>query len=238
MTQNQINFWNLKETERANRAREKEATRANKAKEGLSAREIATKETQNQINLSLGQGNLAETNRANIARELEQNRSNLSNEQIKRYESAIKLLDAMTNQQNADTNATNAATRQGELALGYNTLAENKRHSMINEAISSRDLQERTRSNKAQEDLKRFQQATSAATSITSGNLRDLEISEQQRHNLQTELETKRNNLVDQQIELQKLMQQINRDKWNTQSGLISNMTPNISLRVGNGGQR
>lgn len=236
MTQNQLSYWNLKETERANRARERETNRANLAKEGLSEREIAAKERANEINFNLGDRNVLELQRANLAKEKENNRSNLSNEEIKRIDNAIKLIDAITATRNAAVNETNATTRQGELALGYNNLSELRRHSLINEAISSRDLQERTRSNKAQEDLKRFSQATTAATNITSGNLRDLELSESQRHNLVQEQEVKRNNLYNQQIELQKLLQQINRDKWSAQNQLINNMTPRISLRVGNGG--
>lgn len=57
MTTNQIAFWNLKETERSNKAKEDEAHRSNIAKE-------------------------TETVRSNQAREQETNRSNLASERI------------------------------------------------------------------------------------------------------------------------------------------------------------
>lgn len=57
MTTNQIAFWNLKETERSNKAREDETRRSNIAKE-------------------------TENVRSNLAKEQETNRSNLASERI------------------------------------------------------------------------------------------------------------------------------------------------------------
>lgn len=65
MTGNQIAYWNLQESKRANQAKEQETLRSNLAKE------------------QLGSETLSETKRSNIAKETETNRSNLINEQIK-----------------------------------------------------------------------------------------------------------------------------------------------------------
>lgn len=62
MTRNQLQYWQNRETERSNRAKEAETTRTNRVNEAIKQAQIVT---QNRIN----QQTLAETHRSNIAKE-------------------------------------------------------------------------------------------------------------------------------------------------------------------------
>lgn len=230
MTQNQIAYWNLKETERANRAREKENYRANVANEKIRSRS-------NDITYQLGDRNATETVRANLAKELENNRTNMSNEDIRRANNAIQLLENMVHQYDAET-------KRGQLAYSYANLAEIARSNRANEGLRGSELleanranlareQENYRSNLAKENATRFANAASAGTNITSNTLADLRNQETQRHNVAVESETKRSNLVNQQFEAAKQLEQINNDKFKIYVDLLRNLSPNISLRAG-----
>lgn len=77
MTQNQIAYWNYKETQRSNQAREREAGRSNRATEMETRRSnLAREKEANRSNLARE----SETVRSNVARERETRRSNLAAE--------------------------------------------------------------------------------------------------------------------------------------------------------------
>lgn len=229
MTTNQIAYWNLREQERSNRARERETARTNKANERIKS-EI------NSINLQLGQGNLAETNRANLARELELNRTNLSNEEIKRITNAINALDAATKMREADI-------KEGNLQLGFANLGEVRRSNMANESLKASDIAETNRanvaketelnrSNIANENINRFRNATTYGTNVTSNSLADVRNAEQARHNRTTEAQDREKYLRDQQLRASELLETINRDKWNAYANFMHNI-PQPNLRIG-----
>lgn len=79
MTRNQIAYWEFRENERSNRAREAETARSNRANEFETNRANIARETEtNRNNVAV----LNETSRANKAREVETNRNNLITEAI------------------------------------------------------------------------------------------------------------------------------------------------------------
>nr|AVX53430.1 putative ORF1 [Marmot picobirnavirus] len=233
MTQNQIAYWNLQETIRANKAKERENTRSNKANEAI-------KTQTNTQNLSLGLGNIAETTRANRAKEFETNRANLESE-------AVRRRDALTNRLNAFTNATNAGTRIGELnegirahqaseQIGLGNLAELQRANQAREAETNRanltSEAETHRANVQRENAQRFSNATGYASAGSQTNQQDRNLAEQARHNVTFENETKRNNLTNQQLKAAELQQRINRDKWDIYVSLLNNVKPNLKYSV------
>lgn len=120
MTRNQINYWDLEEKKRSNRAQEIETNRANLAREGETARNNRAVE--------------AETNRSNLAREQETHRANVANEDIK-------------NRTLIETGRHNLATEglqqqqiglgYSQLGLGYSQLAEQQRTNQANEQIAA-----------------------------------------------------------------------------------------------------
>lgn len=215
MTKNQIEYWKHKEQQQYNSKYLAELNRSNRAKEDLQ-KQI------NAINLDLGKGNLGESirshqaqereaNRSNLARETETRRSNLANEGIAQSNATTNYLNALTNARNADTNSLNAQTN-------ISTLAETFRSNKANEILKGQQNEEQKRSNLALEGIRNYDTVTKN--------------SETKRHNVSTETETKRNNLINQKLETTKQLQTINRDKFTTLANLISGLKPNVGARL------
>lgn len=119
MTNNQIQFWNLKEQERSNRAREFENTRSNRAKE-------------------------VEANRANRARELETNRSNVASERLRGSELEQRSQHEL--RQDLETQRSNLANEAIRNRSNNNNLLANieqGRSNRANESIRTSELQQK-----------------------------------------------------------------------------------------------
>lgn len=80
MTSNQIAYWTLEETRRANKANETETKRHNTVGEGISSASLMETSRHNQATEGVDLGKLQETIRHNSATELEANRHNLVGE--------------------------------------------------------------------------------------------------------------------------------------------------------------
>lgn len=235
MTTNQISFWTLKETERANRARESENRRTNLANETIKSRS-------NDINFALGtrnadisEGQLREATRANLEKERENRQSHRTSEGLQHAANlltarkiSVDLMNADTNRMNAFTNAQNAATNAG-------MLAETNRTNLASEQLKSDALEETKRSNIANENIKRFSNATNAAQGFQDVTTRSMSQAEQARHNVAVELETKRNNLYDQALEAARLQNDITNNSARTVNEFLN--TSNNALRTMKGGQ-
>lgn len=225
MTANQIAYWKNQYDDRHNRAVEAEQRRSNLANEAIRAQTNAQ-------NLQLGVGNLEETKRANLAREREAHRANKEGEQIKRDTNTIQARNADTNAYNAMVNYSNAQTNMGSLAelrranqaketLGLSTLAEQERANKARE-------EETNRSNIQQENIARFRSATDYQTTSDRNTLQKVNQQETKRHNQATELETKRKNLIDQQLEAAGLTHRIQNDAHQRYAEYMRNVTQSL----------
>lgn len=119
MTNNQIAYWQLLETQRANRTREQETNRSNVAQEGLRRQEIAETGRHNYATEQLSLQDLTEKARSNRANESikaqsnaiesgklsETHRTNVANESLKAQANFIANRNATANLQNAATNS-------------------------------------------------------------------------------------------------------------------------------------
>lgn len=228
MTKNQIAYWDLEEKKRNNVETLKETKRANRAKEGLTAQSNAN-------TLTLGVGNLQELSRSNLAKEGENVRTNMENENIKRRTNAISAAKVGVDTYNAETNRMNAGTNALNAQTAISNLAEVMQHNRNTEQIAQGQLDETVRSNKERENQQRFVNAIEASSKGNKAAYDYGSLDETSTHNRNVEGETKRNNLVNQQIDTATLMETINRDKWNTLTNLIGNMKPNISYRYSGG---
>lgn len=179
MTTNLINYWNLQETKRANKAREDELRRHQLADERI-------RDAQNKINLQLGEGNLRELNRSNLARETELNRSNMAKEDIQKYSNLLNAKELPIKSSQAKTAAMDAQTRLLQTQ-------ELQRSNLENEKIKRETLAENSRHNLRSENLTNFKNVADLSQARA-------QLSEQKRHSKVTEGETKRKNLVDQYL--------------------------------------
>lgn len=233
MTSNQIAYWTLEETKRANLAKERENNRTNLANEEI-------KRQSNQITQSLGYGNLAETRRANQAKETELNRHQVRTENQKDVDQAIESAKTAILQQNADTNSYNALINAKNAATNAGMLAETQRTNYANEQIKQQNVEELARHNKKDEDIRRFVNATGYATSANQANASLANASANQQ-NADTRVaeyqETRRKNLVDQYLRSLSLQHEIENDEAKLKQGYVQNMKPNVGLRIGGSGR-
>nr|AVX53440.1 putative ORF1 [Marmot picobirnavirus] len=223
MTSNQLKYWELQEAHRSNLAREAENARSNKAKEQLTAQT-------NAINLQLGSGNLNENIRSHRTDEQERNRANVAKEGIAWYQNyltqselPIKQQQAVAALRNSSANLQNADTR-------VNELSEQRRNNLVLASLRDLELLEQQRSHKANEDIARFQSVANYATNKQNADTSTGELTERSRHNVQTELETKRNNLYDQALDAARLQNDINLGTARTQSQINSNILDAIKI--------
>lgn len=229
MTQNQLEYWKNEEVRRANLANEKLKSDENKIKQ--QANEITSK--RNEADIAINTGNLNESVRTHQANEREQARNNQAN-------NYLTYLQRLIDQQNADTKGyesvsgrIQAHAAQSQAATRASELLENRRSNLVNEAIKARTLSETERSNLANEDIKRLQNATQARSAGNTFNVGYGNLQETSLHNRIQENETKRNNLVNNQLKADELLQTINRDKWNAFNNAIRNISPSTRISVG-----
>lgn len=233
MTQNQLQYWANKETERANRARERENERSNKENEQIRADANAVNREKTQSEYSIAQNKLSEDTRAHKAGEQEAIRNDKAN-------NALTYMQRLTESRNADTKEYEAGSGriQAQAAASQaNTAAlqqqENRRSNLVNEAIKAIAQQEVERHDKAAEGNDRFKNVTGYSTNATNASTNYGNLLEQQQHNRNTEIETKRKNLTDQYINSLQLQDQINYHNWTVMSDLLSNIKPNIRYNIG-----
>lgn len=159
MTQNQISYWNLKETERSNQATEKETKRANQAREVETNRHntVVEEETErhNRATELLTSQSNAEQARHNAATEMvaqfnaeEQQRSNLANEQLaaERNQISWSQLDFSYAQLGETIRHNRETEDQNLLAIG-----ETMRSHRENEFLTDQYQTELARHNRASE---------------------------------------------------------------------------------------
>lgn len=116
MTNNQIQFWNLEEQKRSNRAREFENTRSNRAREVENNRSNRARELEaNRSNVAsenIRRSELRQRSEHELRSDLEAQRSNLANEGIKAQSNSTNLL---ANLEQGRTNRANESIRTSEL---------------------------------------------------------------------------------------------------------------------------
>lgn len=115
MTQNQIRYWEVQETKRANEARERETVRSNLAQERENYRHNTAVET--------------ETKRSNIAHEDYNNRNLL---ELSRHNVASEQLQDFSNRETQRHNRATEGISQQQVSLGYAQLAETVRNNNLN----------------------------------------------------------------------------------------------------------
>lgn len=228
MTTNQINYWNLQELKRANRQKELETAKHNREVERL--QDVTSSRTYN-----VGLGNLAETSRANKTKEQELNRHNIATEMLESRKRELEAYNAGISAYNAETARIDSATKQSEAATHAGTLAESIRTNQMHEQLEDARNQETHRTNLARENIDRYRAATNLGVSRTNLGVEQSKLEENVRHNQATELEIKRNNLINQQLEAAGLMETINNNRARNQTSLIQNLNPMRAL--GKGGQ-
>lgn len=163
MTQNQIAYWNLQETERHNKAGEDENKRHNVTTEGETFRH-------NYVTEQVSIADLNERGRHNRATEYETSRHNMETESQGR-------------QQLAETNRHNLETeRQGRtnLDIQLSSLNETIRHNQAGE-------KENYRHNLAQESYNMANLSETQRSNLENERRRREELAETGRHNLATE---------------------------------------------------
>lgn len=161
MTSNQINYLNVRESERHNQATETETNRSNlvrenqdklnylesvrthRANEGIAQQEADTKEQSRKDSLKMAKRNLKETKRSNRANEKENRRyhkaslketkrSNRANETIGRTNAGANVSQAYSAYMNANTNRQNAYTNARNAAVNERNAATNEYNAKTN----------------------------------------------------------------------------------------------------------
>lgn len=141
MTSNQLRYWELQETKRANRARERETRRSNKASEnltrenqrgilGLRAQELSETVRSHQANEAVNLANVQESVRHNVAYETELTRHNRAAEQLN-----ARQLDI-----SASTLAETIRSHKASEAISLSNISEMRRHNIAQEGISKDQL--------------------------------------------------------------------------------------------------
>lgn len=152
MTHNQIDYWNLKETERHNVVSEKETNRHNVVTEVETNRHNVATEN---IDLS----KLGETKRHNIATEgIAQGNLNLGYHQLAETTRHNQASEALSNR---------------DLSIKADTLMETGRHNLISESISQQHEDAYVQQAQAEAALKDIQKTWSGLLSSTNVQLND-----------------------------------------------------------------
>lgn len=133
MNYNQIEYWKLQETKRANLA-----------KEGLTDRQLTESERSNRMNEYLTGTRDAETARSNKAKE------SLTSTQIKETQRSNLAQERLKHESNLETKRSNLANEQ----IKRDTNKETNRANLAKESLSGRTISETERSNLANEELK------------------------------------------------------------------------------------
>lgn len=142
MTSNQIRYWELQETKRANRARERETRRTNKANETLTreyqqgtldirGQELEETIRRNLAGESISLQTLGENKRHNIAYESESARHNLASERLSAKQLSLEQ----------DKLSETIRSHRASESISWGNLAEARRHNRAQEGISQQQLQ-------------------------------------------------------------------------------------------------
>ena len=153
MTNNQIRYWELQESKRANRAKERETRRANRANEELTkayqqgtldlrAQELAETVRRNLAGESISLETLGENKRHNIAYEQEAARHNLATENLTSKQLSVEQ------QKLAETIRSHKASE----SISLQNLSEVRRHNVAQEGISAQQLDIESQYKKAMAD--------------------------------------------------------------------------------------
>lgn len=211
MTRNQIAYWELQESKRSNRAKERETNRSNVAREIETNRSNLAQEKQNRINSNrnylMNVLNLQELHRNNVAV------SDLRSAELKEQSRRNRVSEAQ-NQSNLSLQAYEANTRriaQKEIQranmsreyqnkldyyqdvkqsdrsylLSRRTVDETNRSNLAREQVQFQSLAEQQRSNLANENIRQYSNFTQR-----------MSVQEQVRHNQAQERETARHNIT------------------------------------------
>lgn len=194
MTSNQLRYWELQESKRVNRAKERETRRANKASERLTqhyqqgtldlrAQELYESARSHQVGESINLASMQENARHNLAYEHELQRHNTATEQL-----SSKQLD-----------------------ISAASLAETIRSHKAGESISWGNLSEMQRHNQAQESIQNFQAQTEAQYKQAMAQQGDMRImldadhiqneSKRVANDIKARHETERHNLTQESIQ-------------------------------------
>lgn len=180
MTQNQIAYWNYKESGRHNRAVEAETHRANRAQETETNRHNVTWEQETERHNRAIEGLTSvqnvETHRSNVVRESLQAEANA---EIARNNRAK---EALTHESNLVGFA--------QVGLGYSQLNEASRHNVVDEKnrqaqllLNQQSIEEQARANQVNEQ----NQFLGMATGRQNANTAVLNYQESSRHNKRSE---------------------------------------------------
>lgn len=191
MTSNQLRFWDLEETKRNNRKQLEELNRHQVATEAETKRANRTKEWQNTLNLLQQERMNNETIHNNKIVNTERNRSNLANENIAMYNAQTNRMQILNSQsiqkgQLSELSRSNRAREAQNLISLSNErdkLNETRRANNLNYQNNLLHLRETTRSNKANEAIKRV----NADISLRDVKNREGQLVEQTRSNLAKE---------------------------------------------------
>lgn len=233
MTQNQIAYHNLKETQRSNLEKERETRQHNRAQEEIGREGNRLTEKRDNQTYMYNMGNLEESTRSHKVAEAENERSHRANENLTSFSNATARMHLSIDQQNADSNTRNASTNAWNAAINEFAAKEKKRDNLINESIAARNLQETERSHKENENIQRFANVTNYATKA-QGNVNTANYNDAvNQHYVRQDAEQKRKDLVDEYIDSLRLQHDVENDTAKLQQGYIVNMKPNVSIRGG-----
>lgn len=206
MTRNQIEYWKLKESERANKANEAharnvltynyavlaETTRANKEREKELYRSNTAQEqiqrTKNDRDWILSLRSQAEYERANKAREDLQSRqlqetvrANKASELIRVANNTIQAMNAATSRMQVQEQVRNHLAQEG---LQTRQISEQARANRASEQLGLLNLQETTRRNQASEANQRFANLTTRLNAQMQYNLGRDQLAETRRSHI------------------------------------------------------
>lgn len=230
MTKNQLDYWNLQETKRANLAKERELNRHQVRDEGI-------KEQSNLLTYNLGLQNLSETQRSHQTDEAERARNNRVNNLVELWKNEISeqnldvnRLKALVDKYNAETGRINAGINQQNVNLGYSNLGELQRSNLARESIQQQQVDETKRSNIENENIKRFANSTQAARQQNQTEVDQFNATEAQRSHQAQE----HNNLINSELRSLELQHKIDYDTSAIQQRYYSDASNNLFNVIGN----
>lgn len=237
MTQNQLTYWANMENKRHNLATEREIKRGNLAQEAIKRDTNAITQQRNVNDYNLGNANLGETIRSHKVDEIERNRNNVVNNYLQGWLNAIREQEAESGRITAKANQSQAASAAMNAQTNRLNYAELNRSNLAQEVLKREAQEEVKRANIEGENIKRFQNATSRETGIQNANTQRMGQQETQRHQIATETETKRNNLINQATKLAELQNEITIDTANVKNNSLRNLTSPLRLSIPLGGK-
>lgn len=188
MTQNQINYWIYKESQRSNKAKEKETNRSNVARETETNRSnLATERETQRHNLATE----VETVRSNVSREVETNRHNVATEMLdksrieeqSRQNRAQMTLGYAQHYENVRHNLATEQNAKNTTMLGFANLALGYENARI---AADRNV-ETMRHNQSLETINLMDLAEKRSENLRRNELSYAQLNETSRHNLATE---------------------------------------------------